>query len=101
MNAERILLIGAAVATVAFVVVALYQPEALEPAPDWEVSDGCLGGLEHSDVGISEHYHPNLKVIIDGQQLTIAENTGIDQFGCEGGMRWIHVHDSTNAGYTK
>ena len=95
------LLIGAAVATVAFVVVALWQPEALEASPDWEVSDGCLGGLDHADVGISEHYHPNLKVIVDGQQLAIPENTGIDQFGCEEGMRWIHVHDSTNTGFTK
>ena len=68
MDAERVLLIGAAVATVAFVVVALWQPEALEASPDWEVSDGCLGGLDHADVGISEHYHPNLKVIVDGQQ---------------------------------
>ncbi|MFL2493428.1 MAG: hypothetical protein ACJ0HH_01570 [Candidatus Thalassarchaeum sp.] len=101
MNAERILLIGAAVATVAFVVVALYQPEALEPGPDWEVSDGCLGGLEHSDVGISHHYHPNLKVIMNGQQLSIPESTGIDQFGCKEGMRWIHVHDSTSSGFTK
>ncbi|MAK94729.1 MAG: hypothetical protein VX493_03700 [Candidatus Thermoplasmatota archaeon] len=101
MDAERVLLIGAAVATVAFVVVALWQPEALEASPDWEVSDGCLGGLDHADVGISEHYHPNLKVIVDGQQLAIPENTGIDQFGCEEGMRWIHVHDSTNTGFTK
>jgi len=101
MDAERILLIGAAVATVAFVVVALWQPEALEPSPDWEVSDGCLGGLEHQDVGISFHYHPNLKVIMNGQQLSIPENTGIDQFGCKEGMRWIHVHDSSSTGYTK
>ena len=63
MDAERVLLIGAAVATVAFVVVALWQPEALEASPDWEVSDGCLGGLDHADVGISEHYHPNLKAV--------------------------------------
>ena len=101
MDAERILLIGAAVATVAFVVVALWQPEALEPSPDWEVSDGCLGGLEHQDVGISFHYHPNLKVIMNGQQLSIPENTGKDQFGCKEGMRWIHVHDSSSTGYTK
>ena len=101
MNAERILLIGAAVATAAFVIVAVYQPDALEPGPDWEVSDGCLGGLEHTDVGISEHYHPNLKITMDGQQLSIPENTGIDQFGCKEGMRWIHVHDSSSSSFTK
>tara|TARA_B100001750_G_scaffold237024_1_gene241616 strand:+ start:939 stop:1484 length:546 start_codon:yes stop_codon:yes gene_type:complete len=101
VNAERVLLIAAAVATVAFIIVALFQPGALEPEPDWEVSDGCLGGLEHADVGISEHYHPTLKVIVDGQQLSISANTGIDQVGCKEGMRWIHVHDSTSSGYTK
>ena len=44
---------GAIFSTVAFIGVALYSPDFFEPEPDWDVSDGCLGGLEHSDVGIS------------------------------------------------
>lgn len=92
---------GAAVATVAFLGVALIQPGIFDPDPDWDVSDGCLGGLEHSDVGISFHYHPNLKVILDGQQVPIDPNTGIDQAGCREGMRWVHVHDASDTGYTK
>ena len=101
MSTEQWLLSAAAVATISFLAVALYNPGVFDPEPDWEVSDGCLGGLEHSDVGISFHYHPSLKVIVDGQQISIEPNTGIDQIGCREGMRWIHVHDSSDTGFTK
>jgi hypothetical protein len=101
LTTEQWLLSAAAVATVAFLGIALLQPGIFDPEPDWEVSDGCLGGLEHSDVGISFHYHPNLKVVMNGQQITIDPNTGIDQIGCREGMRWVHVHDSSETGFTK
>mgnify|MGYP000443980050 CR=1 FL=1 len=101
LTIEQWLLSAAAVATAVFLGVALFQPGLLDPEPDWEVSDGCLGGLQHSDVGISYHYHPNLKVIVDGQQMPIEPNTGIDQIGCREGMRWVHVHDSSETGFTK
>ena len=101
MSTEQWLLSAAAVATISFLAVALYNPGVFDPEPNWEVSDGCLGGLEHSDVGISFHYHPSLKVIVDGQQISIEPNTGIDQIGCREGMRWIHVHDSSDTGFTK
>ena len=94
MSLEQWLLSGAAVTTVAFFAVAIYSPSSFDPDPDWGVSDGCIGGLEHQDAGISFHYHPSLKVTMDGQQLQIQENTGIDQTGCREGMRWIHVHSS-------
>ena len=101
LSSEQWLISIAAVFTVGFFAVAIYQPGVFDPEPDWDVSDGCLGGLDHADVGISEHYHPNLKVIVDGQQLPIDPNTGIDQTGCREGMRWIHVHDSSDSGFTK
>jgi len=101
LSTEQWLLSAAAVATVAFFGVALFQPGVFDPEPDWEVSDGCLGGLQHEDVGISFHYHPNLRVIVDGQQIQIEPNTGIDQIGCREGMRWVHVHDSSETGFTK
>ena len=100
-STEQWLLGAAAVATVAFLGIALVQPGVFDPDPDWEVSDGCLGGTNHDNVGISFHYHPNLKVILDGQQIPIESNTGIDQIGCRGGMRWVHVHDSSDTGFTK
>jgi len=96
----QLLIGGAAVATVAFFSIAVFSPESFDPEPDWGVSDGCLGGLEHNDVGIELHYHPDLKITVDGQQLQIAANTGIDQTGCREGMRWIHVHNSAESGFT-
>lgn len=101
LSTEQWLLSAAAVATVAFFGMALLQPGIFDPEPDWGVSDGCLGGLQHEDVGISSHYHPNLRVIMDGQQIPIDPNTGIDQIGCREGMRWVHVHDSSETGFTK
>ena len=101
LSSEQWLISIAAVFTIGFFAVAVYQPEVFDPDPDWDVSDGCLGGLDHADVGISEHYHPNLKVIVDGQQIPIEPNTGIDQVGCREGMRWIHVHDASDSGFTK
>ena len=100
LSIEQWLLSAAAVATVVFLGIALFQPGVFDPEPDWDVSDGCLGGTDHSEVAISFHYHPNLKVIVDGQQIQIEANTGIDQIGCRGGMRWIHVHDASETGFT-
>ena len=100
MSIEQWLLAGAAVTTVAFFAVAIYSPSSFDPDPDWGVSDGCIGGLEHQDAGISFHYHPSLKVTMDGQQLQIQGDTGIDQTGCREGMRWIHVHEASQSGFT-
>ena len=71
LSFEQWLISIAAFGTVAFFAVALFQPGVFDPEPDWDVSDGCLGGLDHADVGISEHYHPSLRVIVDGQQLSL------------------------------
>ena len=88
MTTEKWLLGGAAVATIAFLAVAVLQPSLFDAEPDWGVSEGCIGGqTSHTageDIGIKFHYHPNLKVIVDGQQLSIDPNTGIDQMGCRG-----------------
>ena len=98
---ETGLLIGAVSVTVAFVAVALFNPSAFDPEPDWGVSDGCIGGTEHSeDAGVVLHYHPTLKITVDGQRLQIPANTGIDQSGCREGMRWVHVHSSSETGPT-
>ena len=104
MTTEKWLLASAAVATIAFFAVAVLQPSLFDAEPDWGVSEGCIGGqTSHSageDIGIRFHYHPSLKVIVDGQQLSIEPNTGIDQIGCREGMRWVHVHSSSENDYT-
>jgi len=40
LTTEQWLLSAAAVATVAFLGVALIQPSVFDPKPDWDVSDG-------------------------------------------------------------
>jgi|TARA_B100000959_G_scaffold99682_1_gene105456 hypothetical protein len=106
---ETWLLGGAVIVTVAFLVVALFNPGAFDPEPDWEVSDGCLGGLQRNDEGelvhaeskIAKHYHPSLRIIMNGQNFPIDANTGVDQPGCREGMRWIHVHSAAEGtGFT-
>mgnify|MGYP000275913302 FL=1 len=96
LTTEQWLLSAAAVATVAFLGVALIQPSVFDPKPDWDVSDGCIGGLKHEDAGIAVHHHPDIWITVDGEFLQIPANTGIDQAGCREGMRWIHVHDVPN-----
>ncbi len=100
MSIEQWLFAGAAATTVAFFLLAVYSPGTFEPDPDWSASDGCIGGLEHDDSGISHHYHSTLKMSVDDQHYAIPPNTGIDQAGCREGMRWIHVHNSADTGFT-
>ena len=94
------LLVGGAIfVTAAFFAVAILEPSVFEKDPDWAVSEGCIGGLEHTtEAGVKEHYHPTLKIILDGQFQEIPANTGIDQVGCREGMRWIHVHNAGENG---
>ena len=46
MTTEKWLLAGAAVATIAFLAVAVLQPSLFDAEPDWGVSEGCIGGQE-------------------------------------------------------
>lgn len=50
----------------------------------------CLDS--HSN--LSQHFHPSLSIYIDGQLVSIPENTGIGTAVCDG-MHVIHAHDST------
>ncbi len=88
---ESILLSVAVLATAAFVAVVLFSPNTLTDEPaDWEVVDVCLAG--HSE--IVSHDHATLRIFIDGSEVTIAANIGIDDSECDG-MRGIHTHDET------
>ena len=88
---ESTLLIGAGVMTAAFVAVVLFSPSTLTDEPaDWEIVDVCLAG--HSE--IVSHDHATLRIFIDGSEVAIAANIGIDDSECDG-MRGIHTHDET------
>ena len=88
---ESILLPIAVLATAAFAAVVLFSPSTLTDEPaDWEIVDICLAG--HSE--IVSHDHATLRIFIDGSEVTIAANIGIDDSECDG-MRGIHTHDET------
>ena len=105
-STEKLLMGGAALATFAFFFVAIVYPSIFTPKPDWGAADGCIGGqtdhadTDDSDIGVARHYHPRIQITIDGNQLPIPPNTGIDQLGCRGGMRWVHIHSASDSGFT-
>ena len=87
---ESMLLMGAGLMTAAFAAVVLFSPSTLTEDPDWEIVDVCLAG--HSE--IVSHDHATLRIFIDGSEVAIAANIGIDDSECDG-MRGIHTHDET------
>ena len=75
MKMESILLVGAGVMTAAFVAVVIFSPNTLTDEPaDWEIVDVCLAG--HNE--IVAHDHATLRIIIDGSEVAIPANVGID-----------------------
>lgn len=57
---------------------------------DYELSRKCL----ESHSNLSQHFHPYLRIYVDGQQVPIEENAGIGTAVCEG-MHVVHTHDSS------
>ena len=53
----------------------------------------CLDSHSNLDEQ-SQHFHPSLSIYIDGQLVSIPENTGIGTAICDG-MHVIHTHDSS------
>ena len=91
MDAARIAMYGAAAFTIVLVGAVIYDEIAPPPTPDnaREVADFCLG--DHSNIGV--HYHPVIEIVVNGQQVTIPANVGINHDGCS--MRGVHTHDAS------
>ena len=86
---ESWLMAGAAAMTAVFVAVVVFSPNSLIDE-DWEIVDVCLAG--HSE--IASHDHATLRIFLDGSEVAIAADIGIDDATCDG-MRGIHTHDET------
>jgi hypothetical protein len=86
---ESWLMAGAAAMTAVFVAVVVFSPDSLIDE-DWEIVDVCLAG--HSE--IASHDHATLRIFLDGSEVAIAADIGIDDATCDG-MRGIHTHDET------
>ena len=57
----------------------------------WTIEETCLGS-HSSDIS---HIHSNLAIFIDGSEVSISQNIGIQDESCPDGMRGIHTHDDT------
>lgn len=48
-------------------------------------------GLDLGPMGTAEHYHPVLRILIDGEQVPVAPNIGVDP--STGAMSAVHTHE--------
>lgn len=48
-------------------------------------------GLDLGPMGTAEHYHPTLRILIDGEQVSIPPNIGVDP--STGAMSAVHTHE--------
>ncbi len=73
------------------------RPEAATGSPLWPAPTDVAArvqaaGLDLGPMGMAEHYHPTLRIVIDGKQVPIAENIGVDPG--TGAMSALHTHSS-------
>ena len=62
------------------------------PAPSDVVPKVAEAGLDLGPMGMAEHYHPHLRIIIRGQEVPVPANIGVDQ--ATGAMSVVHTHDT-------
>ena len=61
------------------------------PAPEETASRVTAAGLDLGPMGTAEHYHPHLQIIIDGADVPVAANIGVDP--TTGAMSALHTHE--------
>lgn len=63
------------------------------PAPTDDVpARVAAAGLDLGAMGTAEHYHPHLEIIIDGEQVQVPANIGVDP--STGAMSAVHTHET-------
>lgn len=60
-------------------------------APTDVPARAASAGLDLGPMGTAEHYHPHLRIIIDGAEVPVAPNIGVDP--ATGAMSALHTHD--------
>jgi len=70
------------------------QPAAGSPwaAPSNVSERAASAGLDLGPMGMAEHYHPHLRVIIDGADVPVPPNIGVD--AASGAMSAVHTHEA-------
>ena len=61
------------------------------PAPTDVPARVASAGLDLGPMGTAEHYHPRLRIVIDGTEVPVAPNIGVDP--TTGAMSALHTHD--------
>lgn len=62
------------------------------PAPTDVPVRVASAGLDLGPMGTAEHYHPRLQIIIDGREVPVPANIGVDP--ATGAMSAVHTHET-------
>ena len=62
------------------------------PAPTDVPARVASAGLDLGPMGTAEHYHPKLRIIIDGKDVPIPASIGVDPTA--GAMSAVHTHET-------
>ena len=63
------------------------------PAPTDDVAARVTAaGLDLGPMGMAEHYHPRLQIVIDGKQVPVPAGIGVDP--ATGAMSALHTHET-------
>ena len=60
------------------------------PAPSDVAARVASAGLDLGRMGMAEHYHPQLRIIIHGNEVQVPANIGVDP--ATGAMSAVHTH---------
>ncbi len=61
------------------------------PAPADVAARAASAGLDLGPMGTAEHYHPHLRIVIDGAEVPVPPNIGVDP--ATGAMSALHTHE--------
>jgi hypothetical protein len=61
------------------------------PAPTDVAARVAAAGLDLGPMGTAEHYHPRLRIVIDGVEVPVPPNVGVDP--SIGAMSALHTHE--------
>jgi hypothetical protein len=62
------------------------------PAPTDVAARVASAGLDLGPMGMAEHYHPHMRIIINGNEVPVPANIGVDP--ATGAMSALHTHTS-------
>lgn len=62
------------------------------PAPVDVSARVAAAGLDLGPMGTAEHYHPSLRIVIDGDEVPVPPNIGVDT--TTGAMSAVHTHEA-------